>query len=311
MSLRIIFGGTPETARPSLKALFASGHEVAAVITQPDRPAGRGRKLTPPPVKVEASTLGLEVHQFASAKDPKLLKLLEGLRPDVLAVAALGLILPRAVLDACRVMPVNLHFSLLPALRGAAPVNWALIQGFQETGVTTIKMVEGLDEGPILGQRATPIGPHETVGELAARLAQMGAGLLVETLNDLAAGRLEPRPQDQAQASYAPPLRPADGRLDLSQPARMVQARGRGVTPWPGASLGYGPIRLKVYDLDFDQAAPQGEAGVIVDLGPLGFKVACGSGHLFIGRIQHPGRRAIKAAEAVRGAGPRPGERLQ
>jgi len=310
VSLGVIFLGTPEPARTSLQAILRAGHDVLAVVCQPDRPAGRGRKLKPPPVKSECQDRSLDVLQPESITDPQFAARLKALQPDVLVTVAYGQILPQAILDVPGLMPINLHFSLLPALRGAAPVNWAIINGLEETGVSVIQMVRALDAGPILKQKATAIKPLETAGQLAARLSAMGADLLVQTLAGLEAGTIEPRAQDESRASLAPVLKPADGHLDLSQPARRVQARGRGVTPWPGASVAFGDQRLKLFGLAFDESPAQDRPGQIVDLGPLGFKIACGQGHLFAAQVQHPGKRPVEAAAAARGAGPRVGDRL-
>jgi len=310
VSLRIIFFGTPEVARVSLAALVEEDLAPVAVVSQPDRPAGRGRRLQPPPVKVEALARGLEVLQPEKIKDEAFLARLAGLRPDALVTVAYGRILPAGLLELPRLKPLNLHFSLLPAYRGAAPVAWALINGETSTGLSVIEMVPRLDAGPILAQEEVAIEPGETAGQLGLRLAERGARLLIETLRDLAAGRLEPRDQDESRASYAPPLKPEDGRLDFGQPARALECRGRGVTPWPGARVGFGDLTLKLSGFASDQAQPEAEPGRVVGLGPLGYKIACGRGHLYAAQVQHPGKKPQAARQAAGGAGPRVGDWL-
>jgi methionyl-tRNA formyltransferase len=310
VSLDLVFFGTPELARVSLQAVLEAGHRVRAGICQPDRPAGRGRKISSPPVAQACRIWEVDLLQPGSVREPEFLDRIRALKPDLLVTVAFGRILPPELLDIPRIMPLNLHFSLLPALRGAAPYNWALIRGLARTGVSTIRMVSALDAGPVLMQKPTPIGPRETAGELAARLSVLGAELLVETLDRLEKGSLSPQPQDEAQVSLAPPLKPRDGWLDPSRPAREVYDRARGVVPWPGPSLAYGRKRLKVFDLDLDQDPPLGKPGEVVALEERGLKMACAQGHLFLGRVQHPGKRPVTAAQAAGGAGPRPGDAL-
>lgn len=311
MKGRVVYFGTPDESVASLQALLEAGYDLAAVVTQPDRPAGRGRRLTPPPVKKAAQAQGLTVIQPKTCRHGEITGRIKELSPDFIVTVACGFILPADILALARLAPVNLHFSLLPALRGAAPVAWALINSQEETGVTTIEMVPDLDAGPVFLQRQVSIDPQETAGELTERLAGLGAGLLVKTLEGLTEGRIQPQPQDETAATWAPALKAAEGRLDLTQPARRVRDRVRGVTPWPGASVGYAGKRLKVFDCAFNQNEAGAEPGRVVALGPAGFKVACGQGHLYIGRVQHPGKRPVASAEAARGAGPRVGERLE
>lgn len=310
MSLDLVFFGTPELARVSLQAVLEAGHRVRAGVCQPDRPAGRGRRLSSAPVAQACRQWEVDLLQPESVRGEAFAGLIRALRPDLLVTVAYGRILPPELLEAPRIMALNLHFSLLPALRGAAPYNWALIRGLAETGVTTIEMVPQLDAGPILLQRPTPIGSRETAADLAARLSRLGAELLVETLDRLEKGSLTPVPQDESLVSLAPPLRPEDGWLDPSRPAGEAYDRARGVTPWPGPSLAYGGKRLKVFELDFDRDRPAGEPGAVVALGDRGLKVACGQGHLYLGLVQHPGKKPVTAAQAAGGAGPRPGDIL-
>ena len=312
MSLRVVFFGTPEMARTALAAVAGAGHQVLAGVCQPDRPAGRGRKLKVPQVKEECGLLGVPVLQPESLRKSSFADDLAALEPDVLAVVAYGRILSQELLDIPRIMPVNLHFSLLPQLRGAAPHNWALIRGLEETGVSTIKMVPRLDAGPVLLQRRVDIRPGENAQELLARLTLLGARVLVETLEGLEKGTIQPRDQDEAQATLAPLLESQDGWLDPARPAQEVFDRARGVVPWPGPSLAYGHKRLKVFDLALAPETSRAEAppGTIVALEEGRFRVACGRGGLLIGRVQHPGKKPVAAQEAARGSGPRVGEVL-
>lgn len=240
--LRAVFMGTPDFAAVILKRLLGAPFiSVAGVFTQPDRPAGRGHKLTPPPVKSIALAHGLPVfqpeHFRTDEAGDEALAALTALAPDVLLVAAYGLILPQRVLDAPRLMPINVHASLLPRWRGAAPIQRALMSGEAVTGVTIMRMEAGLDTGPILMQRAVGIDINDTSADLHDELAREGAELLVQALERASAGGLAPIPQDEAKATYAPKLRKEEGKIDLSMPARAVHAHIRGLTPWPGARL--------------------------------------------------------------------------
>src|SRR6267143_7154636 len=217
--MRVVFLGSGSFAIPSLEALLAAGHDVAAVVTQPDREKGRGRELSPPPLKPVAAARGLKVLQPRRVREPEAVAALEALAPEVQVVVAYGQILPRRVIDIAPRGTVNVHASLLPRYRGAAPVQWAIVNGEAETGVTTMLIDEGLDTGPMLLARATPIGPEETAADLEPRLARLGAELLIETVAGLAAGTLSPRPQDHARATFAPILKKENGRLDWNRPA--------------------------------------------------------------------------------------------
>ena len=232
--MRIVFMGTPDFAVPSLKVL-ASQHEIHLVLTQPDRPSGRGRKLLPPPVKIEALSLGLRVIQPDSANHPDVLALIQEMRPQVVAVVAYGCILKRPVLESPTIAPVNLHASLLPKYRGVTPINRAIMDGETVTGVTTIHMDEGIDTGDILHQERVEIAADETAGELSERLADVGARLLLRTMDDLEAGSLIRIPQDDSGATYAPKMKKGDGTIPWEHEASKVVNHIRGVTPWPGA----------------------------------------------------------------------------
>ncbi|MGH7388794.1 MAG: methionyl-tRNA formyltransferase [Candidatus Rokuibacteriota bacterium] len=242
--MRVLFYGTPEFALPTLEALLQRHHVVAAV-TQPDRPAHRGRRLTPPPVKVRALAAGLPVLQPERVRDPEWPERLRALGADVAVVVAFGQILPGAVLDAPGRGSINVHASLLPRYRGAAPIAWAIMRGETVTGITTFRMDEGMDTGPMLLRAETPIGADETAGELAARLAVLGATVLTDTLDRLDA--LVPEPQRPEQATLAPRLKKADGHLDWDRPARDLVNVVRGCNPWPGATAASPAGRLTIW----------------------------------------------------------------
>jgi methionyl-tRNA formyltransferase len=308
--MRVVFLGSGSFAIPSLEALRAAGHEVVAVVTQPDREKGRGRELAPPPVKPVAVARGLAVIQPVRIKAPEALETLRAFRPDVQVVVAYGQILPRAVIDLAPLGTVNVHGSLLPRYRGAAPVQWAILNGEAETGVSTMLIDEGMDTGPILLTRATPIGKDEVAPSLEGRLAGMGAELLVETLAGLEQGTLRPTPQDDALASYARIIRKEDGRLDWTQPALALERRVRALQPWPGTFTTFGGRQLKVLSA-LAEGPVRGEPGTIVEAGSDGLGVACGDGRrLRLVEVQPESRRPMAAAAFVAGARIEPGARL-
>ena len=244
---RILFMGTPAFAVPALEGLVRSGYPVIGVVTQPDRPQGRGRTIAPPPVKLLANGLGLTVLQPEKVRTPDFLETFRQLAPDLVIVAAFGQILPGEIIHGPREGCINIHPSLLPKYRGAAPINWALIRGEEKTGVTIMRMDEGVDSGDILLQEETPIGAEETFGALHDRLAKMGAGLLLNALAMLEAGTLQPRPQDHRLATTAPRLAPEDGLIRWDADARTIVALIRGLSPTPSAYTLLG--RKKVEDL--------------------------------------------------------------
>ncbi len=244
--MRLVFLGTPAFARPSLKAL-AKTHEIAVVITQPDRPAGRGQRLRPSAVKVEAECLGLRIAQPARINSEEAVSLLQEVAPEVIVVAAYGQILREAVFSLPPLGTINIHASLLPRYRGAAPINWAIICGEVETGVTTFLIDEGLDTGMILLRREIPIGRDETAGELHDRLAALGAEVILDTLAGLAVKTLEPVAQNEKEATVAPMLRREDGLIDWQKKAQTVHNRVRGMDPWPGAYTHLGKARIKIH----------------------------------------------------------------
>ena len=292
---RVIFLGTPEFAVPSLNSLVAAGHVIPLVVTQPDRPRGRGRKLSPPPVKEAALELGLGVWQPDSVKGGEAEKRLKELAPDALAVVAYGGILPPGLLNLTDPGPINVHPSLLPAYRGPAPINWALIKGEKVTGVTTMVLDRGVDTGPLLLSRRVKIGPDETAGELHDRLAEIGAELLVETLAGLKAGTLVSEPQPAAGVSQGRLLEKSDGLLDWARPARELAAQVRGLDPWPGAHTIFKDKTVKLFGA---RPGPgQGKPGQILALDGDRLHVAAGRGSLAVAELQAAGRKRQTARE--------------
>lgn len=302
--MRVVFLGSGFFAIPSFEALLAAGHELVALISQPDRQKGRGRALAPPPLKPVAEARQVKVLQPRRVREPEAQEALRSLHPDVQVVVAYGQILPGAVIDIPRLGTVNVHASLLPRYRGAAPIAWAIARGEIETGVTTMLVDEGLDTGPMLLKRAIPIGPDETTAELTPRLARLGAELLVETLRELERGALRPEPQDPALATHAPILQKEDGRIDWTQPAPHLACRVRGFNPWPGAFTTWDGARLALWRARAEpgSAAPPGEI-----LGRHGdaLLVACGAGTtLSLLEVQPAGRKRMSGAAFALGARP-------
>jgi len=310
--VRIVFLGSGSFAIPCFEALLDAGHEVAALVAQPDREKGRGQALAPPPTKPVAERRGVPVLQFRRVREPEAQEALRRLAPDLQVVVAFGQILPRSVIDIAPRGTVNVHASLLPRLRGAAPIQWAIATGETETGVTTMLIDEGLDTGPTLLARATPIGPEETAAELEPRLARMGAEVLLSTVRGLDDGTLRPVAQDHARATHAPLLKKDDGRIDWSQPATTIARRARGFHPWPGASTTHDGRLLKALRVrPVEGAGPSAEAGTVVGVGPDGVLVACGDGtSLLLVEVQPESRRAMPAPAWAAGARLRPGARL-
>jgi methionyl-tRNA formyltransferase len=306
MPLRIVFMGTAELACASLKALLASKDcMVAAAVTQPDRPKGRDMKAQAPPVKRTAEEAGLPVLQPENARDPAFAAELAALQPDVAVVAAYGQILPRTVLDLPRFGCVNVHASLLPKYRGAAPIQWAILNHESETGVSIMKMAAGLDTGDVLSRRATPIDPDETAAMLEERLAILGGELLTATLGPYVAGAITPQPQDSAAATYARKITKADGRLDWMRSALELRDRMRAFTPWPGLWVNWtaagGARLLKIWQAQVERR--QGPPGEVLQADKTGLVVACGTDALRIERLQLEGGRKMTAGEFLAGHG--------
>lgn len=296
--MRIVFFGSPDFAVPSLRAI-AERHEVVAVVTQPDRPAGRGGKLQPPAVKALATDLGLPVLQPSKVRDGVLVRDLATRAPDVFVVVAYGRILPPDLLAVPRLGPWNVHASLLPKFRGAAPIQWAVIRGEKETGVAVMRMEAGLDTGDVAAVAREPIHDDDTAGSLSARLAPLGAHLLSETLSSIEQGTVLLRKQDDAQATLAPPLEKTDGVLDFDQPAEVVSARARGVDPWPGATFQLQGQTAKVFRPRVLEGA--GRPGEVLGLVPEGLAFACGAGVIAFSEIQLPGGKRMPAKALLAG----------
>ena len=304
-AVKTVFMGSPEFAVPALEALLAH-HEVALVVTQPDKPAGRGGKLAAPAVKLVAERAGVPVYQPRSARLPEVAERLRATGAEVGVVVAYGKILPRAVLEAFPRGCINIHGSLLPAYRGAAPIQWAVIDGRTTTGVTIMQLDEGMDTGPMLLRRETAIGPDETAGELFARLAPLGAAALLEALDGLAAGTLTAVAQPADGASHARMLTKADGAIDFARPAAAVAAHVRGVDPWPGAVavLRGQPVKLfrpHVADLPVQAALHRPPVGTVFSVDDHGAWVVCAAGAVAFRELQVPGRRRMTARELAAG----------
>ena len=295
--LAVVFAGTPEFALPSLDAIAASRHRIRAVLTQPDRPSGRGRHVAPSPVKERALELGLPVAQPGSLKDDDAARGIAALAPDVMVVVAYGLLLPPEVLALPRLGCLNVHASLLPRWRGAAPVARAILAGDGETGVCIMRMDAGLDTGPVMLARATPIGARETAGELEARLAAMGGELIVEALDALAEGRAAFAAQDTAGATYAQKLTKAEARLDWREDVASLLRRVRALNPRPVAETTLDGMQLRIHEAEAVTAPPGPVPGTIASAGADGIVVIAGDGAIALTRVQLPGRRAVAARE--------------
>lgn len=296
--MRIVFMGTPDFAVPSLQALIDAGHDVCAVYTQPDKPQGRKQILTAPPVKTLALEHDIPVFQPNTLKNEDEQARLRELAPEVIIVVAYGKLLPKAVLDIPPHGCINVHGSLLPRWRGAAPIQWAVIAGDEMAGVTTMQMAEGLDTGDMLLTYETKVGEKETAGELFDRLAQSGAELLTQTLVKL--DEIEPRPQDDAQSCYAHMLDKQMAVIDWSKSAHEIDCLIRGLNPWPIALTTLSGERLKVFAAE--KAAGNGEPGTVLEADPKkGLTVACGEGALKLTEIQLVGGKRMKATDFLRG----------
>jgi methionyl-tRNA formyltransferase len=311
--VRVVFMGSPDFAVPSLEALLGR-HEVVLAVAQPDKPAGRGAKLQPPAVKVAAERAGVPMYQPPSARKPEVAERLRATGAELGVVVAYGKILPPAVLTAFPRGCINVHGSILPAYRGAAPIQWAVIHGERETGVSIMQLDEGMDTGPVLLERRTPIGPRETAGQLFARLAPLGAQALLEAIDGLAAGALTARAQDHARASHAPMLTKADGAVDFTLDAAAIAARIRGVDPWPGAVAQLRGETIKLFGAEAIEPGPEAAPGTVIDIEPVrGAIVACGprgAERVAIALLQAPARKRMTAAQFAQGRGVAPGDVL-
>ena len=307
-TIRTVFMGTPAFAVPTLDVLLQAGLNLVGVYTQPDRPKGRGQALAAPPVKEMALRHGIPVFQPQKLRAPEVVEELRALAPDLIVVVAFGQILPRSVLEIPRYGCINVHASLLPKYRGAAPINQAIIDGEIETGITTMLMDVGLDTGPMLLKRALNIGPEETAGELHDRLCTLGGETMAATLQLLLRGELHPQVQDDSQTCYAAMLKKEDGRIDWSQSAQQIHDRIRGLAPWPGTytELNGEPLKLFLTRVE----AGEGEPGTILPPAADAVRIACGNGVLAVRELQLPGKKRLAAADFLRGCPLAVGSRL-
>jgi len=297
--MKLIYMGTPQFAVQPLRALSAAGHEIAGVVTRTDKPAGRGRTLAAPPVKIAAQDLGLAVYQPKRVRDPEFIELLRKIGPEAIVVAAYGQILPREILRLPKYGCINIHASLLPAYRGAAPINWAVIRGEQETGNTIMMMDEGMDTGAVLMQERIPISREDTAGALADKLSSLGAKLITTVLPLIASGACSPVAQDGARATMAPLLKKGDGLIDWSLSALEIHNRVRGLSPWPGA---YGFLDKKTVKIIMTEVVDgAGEPGTLYEKDKNNLEAGTGGGMLRILSLQPEGKKPMTAGDFLRG----------
>jgi methionyl-tRNA formyltransferase len=297
--MRLVYMGTPQFAVTPLRALATAGHEIAGVVTRTDKPAGRGRTLAAPMVKLAAQELGLVVYQPKRVRDPEFIEQLRVIGPDAIVVAAYGQILPKEILTLPKYGCINIHASILPAYRGAAPINWAIIRGERETGNTIMLMDEGMDTGAILMQERVPIGREDTAGSMTEKLSLLGAGLVTAALPLIASQKLLPVVQDGSKATIAPLLKKGDGLIDWNFSADEIHNRVRGLSPWPGA---YGFLDKKMVKIiKSDVAAGSGEPGLLYEKDKDTLEAGTGSGRLRILSIQPEGGKPMSAGEFLRG----------
>ena len=300
--MRIVFMGTPEFAVPSLKALVEAGYEICGAFTQPDKPKNRGMKLQASPVKEYALSAEIPVFQPVKMRDGEALALLRELRPDLIAVAAYGKILPVDILELPALGCVNVHSSLLPRYRGAAPINWAILNGDVETGVTIQRMAEGIDTGDILAQARTAIDINENAAQLLTRLARLGADLLVETVRQLETGSAKATPQDESRASHAPMLSKELSPMDWEKTARQLHDQVRGLFPWPSAVAVLDDIRCKIIRTSLINEETDQQPGTVLQADKKGLRVACGDGGVLeIMELQPDGKKVMAAAAFLMG----------
>ena len=297
--LKTVFMGTPDFATGTLQGLIDAGVNLVGVYSQPDRPKGRGKKLTPPPVKELALKYDIPVYQPQKLRDPEAVAELQQLAPDLVVVVAYGQILPQSVLDIPKFGCINVHASLLPKYRGAAPINKAIIDGETVTGITTMLMDAGLDTGDMLVRKSLEIAPDETAGELHDRLAILGRETMEETLQQVLDGTLKPEKQNDDETSYAPMMKKEDGLIDWSLPAQEVHDRIRGLAPWPGAYTSLDGETLKVSRTEVVEGS--GKPGTVQSVDEDGVDIACGDGVVRLGALQLPGKKMMPAADFLRG----------
>lgn len=302
--MRIVYMGTPDFAVPCLERILEAGHEVLAVFTQPDKPKGRGYTLTPPPVKVCAQSYGIEVFQPKTLKDGEAVQLLKEIAPDAVVVVAYGKILPKEILELPPLGCINVHASLLPKYRGAAPIQWSVLNGEKETGVTVMYMDQGLDTGDMLMKATVDIGPDETAGELHDRLSAAGARLLVKALAEIENGTAKRERQDESLTCYSPMLDKTLCKIDWGKKAQQVHNQVRGLNPWPVAISSVHGKNIKIFGTRVRKE--QGKAGEVLSCTPL--IVACGEGSVELTEVQLEGKKKMSASDFLRGHQLKPGE---
>ncbi|RLB11850.1 MAG: methionyl-tRNA formyltransferase [Deltaproteobacteria bacterium] len=307
---KIVFMGTPEFALPSLKALLEEDYNLICVVTQPDRPKGRGRKLSPPPVKELAAGYGIPVLQPRDASETDFLSSLKEKSPDLIVVVAYGQILKKELLDIPPLGAINVHPSLLPKYRGPAPIQWAIMNNDPVTGVTIIRMNERMDAGPILLQKEVPILPDETAGSLHDRLAEIGARLLIEAIHAIVSGSIKEIPQDDSKATYTPKIDRSLSVIDWSESASSISARIRALDPWPGALARIREREIKLFSSSVVNNEHKGNPGTIHDLLRDGLIVETGNGLVLIKDLQMPGRKRLPAIEFLKGFPLKKGDRF-
>lgn len=322
--MKVVFMGTPDFSVGTLEAIAAAGHEIAGVVTQPDKQKGRGKQVQPTPVKEAALRLGLPVYQPAKVRDPEFLEVLRELAPDVIVVVAFGQIIPQAILDLPKYGCVNVHASLLPAYRGAAPIQWAVINGEAESGVTTMRMDAGLDTGDMLLKTVVPLDPDETAGSLFDKLSSAGAKLLVETLEKLEQGTIVPEKQpEESTTAYARMIRKEDGKIDWSRPAAEIERLIRGMDPWPSAFTKLDGKTVKIWKARvialiggglFEALPgqdPKKHAGEIWAADETGIHVRTGDGILLVEELQMEGKKRMAVQDFLRGHKILPGSKFE
>ena len=292
--------GTPEFAVPSLRALIEVGENVVAIVTQPDKPRGRGKKLTPPPVREAALKHNIPVFQPEKIKDEPFITAISNFSPDVIAVVAYGKILPKAILDIPPKGCINVHASILPKYRGAAPINWAIINGEKETGITTMLLDEGMDTGDMLLTEKVEIRDDDTASSLHDRLKYIGADLLIKTIKGIKSETIRPIPQDDSQATYAPMLKKEDGRIDWTMKAEEIKNLIRGFFPWPGAYTRWDGKQIKIFKAEVEAGVKE-EPGTVINITTEGIFVATGKGILLIKELQPESKNKMTASEFVKG----------
>jgi len=307
----IVFMGTPEIAATTLERLIEGPDAVVGIVTQPDRPAGRGQRSVPSPVRNVAEGRGIPVVAPQKIRDPEFLKTLVGWHPEIIVVVAYGRILPKTILDLAPYGCLNVHYSLLPKYRGAAPAAWTIISGESTAGVTTMKLVEKMDAGPIYLQEAATVAPDETTGSLQDKLTPIGARLLLETVSRLKMGSLIPQEQDESAVTFAPIIKKEDGLIDWSQPAITIERRVRGFDPWPGAYSHIGGKLLKIHKARVVAADAKLNPGEVMKADEGGFWVATSSGVLELEEVQLENKKRLSGVVFLRGARIKSGDRLQ